>query len=64
MRDLLARSSDYGPAAPAGPGPRSARWIYLTAHRPRRRGEPGSRRAARTAGPPIVVHDLPEGGRR
>jgi hypothetical protein len=61
MRALLARTSDYGPSEPAGPGARYAQVIYLTAAPAR----PIVGRAINALPAPmqhrIVVRDLPPG---
>ena len=61
MRALLARTSDYGPGAPAGLGPRYGQVVYLTAPAAR----PVVLRAVDALpgplAPRIVVRDLPEG---
>ena len=61
MRGLLARTSDYGPGAAAGHGPRYGQVVYLTAPAAR----PVVLRAVDALpaplAPRIVVRDLPPG---
>jgi hypothetical protein len=61
MAGLLARTADYQPVAPPGPGPRYDRVVYLASPAARSVVDRAAATVPSVQRPRLVVRDLPEG---